>query len=598
MRFTLLTLTLALAANIGISQQQANYWYFGNHAGIDFSSGTAVPVSNGGNTDIVISEGSSSIADRDGNLLFYTYGAGQDSACVHSHFPEYGRIWNPNHVTMANGLLGDDDAGGYSARQSALIIPKPGTIDQYYLFTTDEIEWESDTACTPPNQQMTGKGLRLFEIDMSMNSGLGEVVVRDQILLTPSFEALDATVHSNGYDYWIIAMTGWNDFGSNNDSIVVFKTDQNGVSLVSKYPANTPASFLKFSPDASKIYCDENSTLYSFDNATGVISNPQVITNTGTSSLGGNVNATFSPNSRYLYIWGQELVGFFDYYTAIYQYDLQAADISASKTLVGQTNTEPVSDIKLYSQLQIGPDGKIYIAKMDGNTFSNSTTLDVIHCPNKAGVACNYQADGFTLAAGTECSAGLPNFVDFWLKSEDTCGNAINANYTYLSKCTKEPIQFMDMSSLNVTSWSWNFDDPSAGANNNSTLQDPTHVFSTAGIYDVQLIVSDGIISDSITFQIEVFDCVEGISQVEGTKSGLKSVPNPFNDYTTMKFPEMIHAGELVIFDELGNIVRVMAINESDKVEIQAEGLKNGLYFVSVITEQQVSYKSRIVVMK
>jgi hypothetical protein len=54
-------------------------------------------------------EGSASISDTNGQLLFYTDGA---------------TVWNRNHDTLQNGfgLLGEA-----SSTQAALIIPKPGT---------------------------------------------------------------------------------------------------------------------------------------------------------------------------------------------------------------------------------------------------------------------------------------------------------------------------------------------------------------------------------------------------------------------------------------------------------------------------------------
>ncbi len=49
---------------------------------------------------------------------------------------------------------------------------------------------------------------------------------------------------------------------------------------------------------------------------------------------------------------------------------------------------------------------------------------------------------------------------------------------------------FNDLSTGNINSWSWNFGDPASGANNTSTLQNPSHNFSGAGTYTVTLTVS------------------------------------------------------------------------------------------------------------
>jgi PKD repeat protein len=43
-----------------------------------------------------------------------------------------------------------------------------------------------------------------------------------------------------------------------------------------------------------------------------------------------------------------------------------------------------------------------------------------------------------------------------------------------------------------ITAWAWNFGDPSSGAQNTTTLENPTHTFSGPGTYTVTLTVTDG----------------------------------------------------------------------------------------------------------
>ncbi len=53
-------------------------------------------------------------------------------------------------------------------------------------------------------------------------------------------------------------------------------------------------------------------------------------------------------------------------------------------------------------------------------------------------------------------------------------------------------VQFTDTTSPTPTSWSWNFGDPASGDANTSTVQNPTHVYTAAGVYPVALTVSGG----------------------------------------------------------------------------------------------------------
>ncbi len=70
------------------------------------------------------------------------------------------------------------------------------------------------------------------------------------------------------------------------------------------------------------------------------------------------------------------------------------------------------------------------------------------------------------------------------------------ANFFYSTACQDKVIQFTDMSSPNgsgnIISWIWNFADPGSAINNNSTLTDPTHIFSHGdSTYMVRLIVKN-----------------------------------------------------------------------------------------------------------
>jgi gliding motility-associated-like protein len=67
------------------------------------------------------------------------------------------------------------------------------------------------------------------------------------------------------------------------------------------------------------------------------------------------------------------------------------------------------------------------------------------------------------------------------------------AAFTATSVCTGATAQFTDGSSApsgSITSWQWDFGDPSSAPNNTSTLPSPSHVFSSSGTYSVTLIVT------------------------------------------------------------------------------------------------------------
>src|SRR5690606_12347713 len=117
----------------------------------------------------------------------------------------------------------------------------------------------------------------------------------------------------------------------------------------------------------------------------------------------------FSPDNSKLYFttWNKSL----------YQFYLSSGDSSAmvnSRILVGNC---------LFSQLRLGPDGRIYF-------YINANVLGSIDAPNQAGAACQFNTNAVNFL-GNVGAFGLPNVVTVFkrdtLYSTDTlvgCGGA------------------------------------------------------------------------------------------------------------------------------------------------------------------------------
>jgi gliding motility-associated-like protein len=82
--------------------------------------------------------------------------------------------------------------------------------------------------------------------------------------------------------------------------------------------------------------------------------------------------------------------------------------------------------------------------------------------------------------------------------------------FEVLGQCKNTAIQFNDLSVHDfgtINKWRWTFGDPAAGANNESPLENPTHIFATSGTYYVTLLVeSDKGCSALIADTIEIKD--------------------------------------------------------------------------------------------
>ncbi|MCU0429006.1 MAG: OmpA family protein [Cytophagaceae bacterium] len=365
--FCLLLLTMMVHA-----QKQTAIWYFGKNAGVDFSSGKPVAITNGA---LSTEEGCVSICDAQGKLLFYTDGI---------------TVWNANHVPMGNGT---GLRGNPSSTQSGVVIPSPASPSQYYLFTV---------AATGD-----ADGLRYSLVDMSLANGMGDVdtTKKNVLLLTPSTEKLTAVKHRNAKDIWVIAHE-WK-----SDLFYAYLVSAKGISTApvkskigTMHDGNSLNSqgYMKANPDGTNLALaleDSNKfELFDFDNATGKVSNPISISLPYGSYPYG---VEFSHDGSIMY-------GSAAGTGKIYQWNLQAGStqgILNSQVMVGES-----PERKWIGALQIASDGKIYFP------IYNTSYLGVINAPEKAGLACGYQ-NNVVYLEGKMAQLGLPGFIqDYFAK--------------------------------------------------------------------------------------------------------------------------------------------------------------------------------------
>src|SRR6185369_15240480 len=89
------------------AQNEANIWYFGAQAGVDFNSGVPVSLTNC-SPSFNAFEGVGTVSDNAGNLLFYNDG---------------NHVINANHVIMPNG---NGLKSNTSSTQTGLTVKQPG----------------------------------------------------------------------------------------------------------------------------------------------------------------------------------------------------------------------------------------------------------------------------------------------------------------------------------------------------------------------------------------------------------------------------------------------------------------------------------------
>ena len=376
MKSPLVLLSCCLTFSL-LAQREATLWYFGYEIGFDFNSGEPVQTFDG---VMATRDGSAVLCDPRGELLFYTNG-GNDHPNTGTG---PGFIWNRNHEVMYN--MGIQQGGGNSAMQPAVIIPKPGVADQYYLFTMDHLE-----ADNPAQQAIEpARGLSYFEIDMTRNGGFGEVTVANQRLYDGAYEGLCAIRHENKRDFWIIV----NDTDSRQ--LLILSVTPDGVGALTPLFSPLFSQFsIKASPDGQFLAAIHQSVfLMKFDPATGTVEEDFELFDLG-------YTGEFSANSRYFYAY----TTLPDLFPKIIQFDLEATDIRNSGQIIWE-NTGEASSLLFDYRMQLAPDANIYLL----HDYNDQTYLSRINCPNESDAVLEFLEIPIQQQVADRPYNGLPNF--------------------------------------------------------------------------------------------------------------------------------------------------------------------------------------------
>jgi gliding motility-associated-like protein len=371
-----------LSYQLIFTQNQHTKWYFGYNAGLDFSSGVPVAITG---SAMATNEGSTSIADASGNILFYTDG-----------MTVYNRLNAP--MPNGNGLWGH-----WSSTQTAVIIQVPRQDSLYYIFTV--------------TAQMLGPhtGMAWSMVDMRLDNGNGAVTIKNQALVDFTTEKLTATRHQNGRDVWVVAHK-WN-----SDAFYAYLVTCSGIegpviSYTGKvHHANSiddathsAIGAMKISPDGSKLaltwgvlinidFFEAEGWLeyFDFNNNTGVVSNPGEVPIPTYFTYG----VGFSPNSQLLYLTTYGLFNGGIAHSDLRQYNLNAANVAASEYIVAESLPEMGS-------IQLAPDGKLYVARISFTWVVSAVTF-----PDSIGLNCQWAEIAANISPA-QSTWGLPNHWD------------------------------------------------------------------------------------------------------------------------------------------------------------------------------------------
>ncbi|WP_350286941.1 gliding motility-associated C-terminal domain-containing protein [uncultured Croceitalea sp.] len=404
-----------------VSNRSTENWYFGNNAGLNFSTSPPTIVTDG---NINVREGTTTISDSNGNLLFYT---------------SANSVMNSNHLVMTNGAgISAED----SSTQASTILKAPNNSNLYYILQLEEGASVDFTYSV---------------VDINLN----EVVQKN---ISPAgtndnySEKLTAVRHCNGIDYWVILKQ------MNQPIYDVFLLNSSGIALsssqnVSSYSGSfsTGIGQLKASPSGRKLaavsFYGNRLELSDFDNATGLISNV-VSVDYGTTFEPYGVE--FSPDENKVYVslyTGQQLRA----------YDIStftSAAIASSETIIANTSLAPGS-------LQLAKDGNIYVVE------ETAYYIGFIDNPNSNTPTYNTSLLDLTGLPNTpRATLGLPNFFP---------GSVITPpGFNTVVDCRTIDFTLDGIVPVNAIGVNWDFGDGSV-----TTGSNVSHTYTSDGTYNV-----------------------------------------------------------------------------------------------------------------
>ena len=437
-------------------------WRHGVYQKINFASG--VPVASlDPCPPLSYFEATACQSSINGSFLFHTDGL---------------RLLNSNNQVIASDLIGSRyGSGGHGV----IIVPMPGNSTKYYVFTKNSSISEQPIR--------TGFNYSIIDVNgtnVSIAQSNKNIAVTfpssNNYIQTPNNsieggEGVEAVATCDGY--WIIT-TGLKSTGY---FVMFYKLNNSGLTFINEFPLNTNITSnlikIEVAPNGNKLLITSSnrrlalpggssnfvnyigeSYLYDFDKKTASLSNPINMRNDGI------YGASFSPNSHILYVTDRK---------KLYQYNLDSQNV-----LITKKDIFPLNDT---GDIQRGPDNKLYFIYPNANSFRK---IGVINKPNLIDTFgnnnCLVNRNGpFPSNNGNifQDASGLPNMID----CKKTTGYDVNSISAYITGCNSYKF-FPDVCG---SSFNWNFGDPSSGANNISSLNNPSHIFSGSGTFTVTL---------------------------------------------------------------------------------------------------------------
>ena len=167
--------------------------------------------------------------------------------------------------------------------------------------------------------------------------------------------------------------------------------------------------------------------------------------------------------------------------------------------------------------------------------------------------------------------------------------------------CNGDSITFFEQGNGAINSWAWTFE---GGTPATADEPEPVVTYSDAGVFDVELIVSDGLLKDTLLLEnyITVEQCTTPIDELFNSMD-MDIFPNPAIDHCIIEL-DIVRSGRirLELVDGLGRLQHLFKFEAQAaqvfQKTISLDGMQAGIYFIRawqkdvlLATEKLVIYK-------
>ncbi len=269
-------------------------------------------------------------------------------------------VWNGEGKIMKNGV----NITPYRTR--SIIIPKPASDNQYYIFSYNAFN-------VPANNNNTLSVIVYAVVDLNANNNEGEVIEKNKVLYNNMHGTFTISGKCDRSVFWLVGDVDTN-LTEGSDKIYVFQIDKDGIHgpFVSQPLTIGRGSDFKLSPDARKLFFtvtgnSGSGSLVADFKPENLPEDP--IANVKWIPASGS--GEFSPNSRLVYLTTNK---------QLLQYDTQTG-----------SSYEIFSGPDVLGVPQMAANGKVYVS------VDSKMKLMTINRPDLSGPSCDFSESGIAI---------------------------------------------------------------------------------------------------------------------------------------------------------------------------------------------------------